>query len=94
MATSRADRRNARKPRAIEHFGPRADAALDALELLELAWHDCYGESSPPEEVIENTWVVAGGDLAQLLSAAHLAVTDFRDLRMHADAIRAESRGL
>jgi hypothetical protein len=89
MATSRADRRRARKPRAIELFGLRADAALDALELLELAWHDCYGESSPPEEVIEDIWVVADGDLAGLVSAAHLAVTDFRDLRMNAEAQRA-----
>ena len=89
MVTSRADRRRARKPRAIELFGPRADAALDALELLELAWHDCYGESSPPEEVIENIWLVADGDLAGLVSAAHLAVADFRDLRMNADALRA-----
>lgn len=32
--------------------------------------------------------VVADGDLARLISAAHLAVTDFRDLRMNADALR------
>ena len=89
MVTSRADRRNARKPQAIERFGPRAEAALDALELLELAWHDCYGESSPPDEVIEDIWLVADGDLAGLVSAARLAVTDFRDLRMNADALRA-----
>lgn len=76
-------------PRAIELFGPRADAALDAFELLELAWHDCYGESSPPEEVIEDVWLVADGDLARLVSAAHLAVTDFRDLRLNADSLRA-----
>jgi hypothetical protein len=91
MVTSRADRRIARTPRALELFGPRADAALDALELLELAWHDCYGESSPPEEVIEDIWLVADGDLAGLVSAAHLAVVDFRDLRLNADALRARA---
>ena len=79
MVTSRADRRRAREPRAIELFGARAGAALDALELLELAGHDCYGESSPPEEIIEDIWLVADNDLAALVSAAHLAVTDFRD---------------
>jgi hypothetical protein len=70
MAVSRSDRRRARTPRATELFGARADAALDALELLELAWHDCYGESSPPEQVIEDIWFVSEGSLAQLISAA------------------------
>ena len=90
MGTSRADRREMRKARATEDFGARADAALGVLELLELAWHDCYGESTPSEQVIEDIWVVAGGDLARLVSAARLAVTDFRDLRLSADALRAE----
>ena len=76
-------------PRAIEFFGDRADAALDALELLDLAWHDCFGESSPPEEVVVDVWVVAGGDLAGLVSAALLAVIDSRDLRVNADMLRA-----
>jgi hypothetical protein len=89
MVLSRADRRESRKPRAIELFGQRADAALDAFDLLELAWHDCYGESSPPEDVVEDVWLVAGGDLGNLVSAARLAVVDFRDLRMSADALRA-----
>lgn len=88
MMTSRADRRNARADRVAELFGTRANAALDALELLELAWHDCYGESSPPDEVIEDIWVVSDGDLGRLVAAAHLAVTDFRDLRLNADARR------
>jgi hypothetical protein len=85
---SRADRRAARAPRAAELFTSQAEAALDALELLELAWHDCYGEASPPDQVIDDVWVVADGDLARLLSAARLAVTDFRDLRLAADARR------
>jgi hypothetical protein len=91
MVTSRADRRLARKQRAVELFGPKAEAALDALELLELAWHDCYGEPTPSEEIVEDIWVVADGDLARLVSAAHLAVIDFRDLRLNADARRAQT---
>jgi hypothetical protein len=88
MVTRRADRRSARAERAAELFGAQADAALDALELLELAWHDCYGEPSPPEQVIDDIWVISDGDLARLIAAAHLAVTDFRDLRLSADSRR------
>jgi hypothetical protein len=88
MVISRADRREIRSPRATDVFGGQAAAALDALALLDFAWHDCYGETSPPEQVIEDIWVVANGDLAQFISAAHLAVIDFRDLRMEANEMR------
>ncbi len=88
MVVSRDDRRQLRTPRAEELFGARADSALDALELLELAWHDCYGESTPPDQVVEDIWLVSGGDLGRLVSAARLAVEDFRDLRLDADALR------
>ena len=91
MVTSKADRREARTLRAIKFFGQRADAALDALELLDLAWHDCYGEAAPSEQVMEDIWVVADGDLGRLVSAANLAVVDFRDLRMSADELRRTS---
>ncbi|GAB7007210.1 hypothetical protein JCM18899A_46850 [Nocardioides sp. AN3] len=85
---SNEDRQRARRPRATEAFRSKADAALDALALLDLARHDCYGESSPPEQVSENIWVVANGDLVELVSAAHLAVVDFRDLRLNASHLR------
>jgi hypothetical protein len=88
MVVSSEDRRRARSPRAKEVFGRRATAALDTLALLDLAWHDSYGEATPPETVIEDIWVVSNGDLAEFVSAAHLAVIDFRDLRMNADALR------
>lgn len=88
MVASSQDRRRARGPRAEEVFGHRAAAALDALALLDLAWHDAYGEATPPEQVIEDIWVASSGDLAEFVSAAHLAVIDFRDLRMNADAPR------
>lgn len=88
MVTSSDDRREARRPRATKHFGSQAHAALDTLALLDLAWHDCYEESSPPERIVEDIWLVSDGDLASFVSAAHLAVIDFRDLRMNADAVR------
>jgi len=88
MVTGSADRRSARRERAAEAFGKHADAALDALALLDLAWHDCYGEPSPPEQVVEDIWEVSGADLAQFIAAAHLAVVDFRDLRGSADKHR------
>jgi hypothetical protein len=92
MATGSADRRRSRSQRAERVFGAQADAVLDALALLDLAWHDCYGEPSPPEQVIEDIWVVADGDFGEFISAAHLAVIDFRDLRMNADDMRTRRR--
>lgn len=61
------------------------EAALDVLELMELAWHDCYGESTPPEQVIDDVLTVSQGDLPALASAALLGVTDRRDLRLAAE---------
>jgi hypothetical protein len=55
---------------------------------VELAWHDCYDEVSPPEEVIDDIWIVSGGDLPNLVRAARLAVEDHRDLRVSADSLR------
>ncbi|MFC5178183.1 hypothetical protein [Nocardioides taihuensis] len=85
MVTSSADRRRARSERATEVFGKNADAALDALALVDFAWHDCYGESAPSDTVMEDIWEVSDGNLAQFVRAAHLAVIDFRDLRVWAD---------
>src|SRR5262245_23149640 len=86
--TSSADRRSARSQRATEVFGKHADAALDTLALLDLAWHDCYGEPAPSDTVMEDIWEVSAGNLAQFIVAAHLAVIDFRDLRVWADGHR------
>jgi hypothetical protein len=84
MAVSRADRRIARTGRARELFGDDAKVALDLLELTELAWHDCYGEVTPPEAVVEDIWTVSHGDLRKLVAAALLAVQDWRDLQVAA----------
>lgn len=67
-------------------FGPRhTNQALDLLELVELAWHDCYGESSPSEEVIDQVLLVSRGTLGGLIEAGRLAVIDRRDLQVAAD---------
>lgn len=89
MAIGRADRRAERTPRAIEVFGSeQAPVALDLLELVELAWHDVYGDITPPDQVIDDLFVVSEGRIDRLVRAARLAVTDWRDLRVAADDIR------
>lgn len=86
MAVSRADRRQERAGRAEALFGREAAAAaLDILELTEFAWHDCYGEVTPSEAVIDDIFVYSQGDLTRFAQAARLAITDWRDLRLAAD---------
>ena len=89
MAVSRAERRAQREPRARREYGEQAAAVLDVLELTELAWHDCYGDFTPPDDVVDDIFTAAEGDLAHFVRAARLAVTDFRDLRVTADHIRS-----
>lgn len=89
MVDSRDSRTAARRPRAVEVFGGQSDAALAIFELLDCAWHDCYGDSTPPADVVEDVWVGSLGRLDYLATSANLAVLDFRDLRMNADRIRA-----
>ena len=88
MAISRADRRRDRSARARTDFGPDAEAVLDVLELTEFAWHDCFGEVTPPDAVIDDVLTVASGDVAQFVRAARLAVEDYRDLRLAAESLR------
>lgn len=87
--TGRRERRDAARGRAAIEYGADAEAALDLLELLELAWHDGHGDPTPPALVVEDVWILAGGSLARLASAARLAVTDARDLRLAADEARS-----
>jgi hypothetical protein len=84
---SRTSRREQRRGSVEAAFGSNADAALDVLELTEFAWHDCYGDVSPPESVVEDILTVSQGRLDRLAYAARLAVEDSRDLRMQAEAI-------
>ena len=90
MAIGRADRRRERTPRVVGLFGEdRAPIALDLLELTELAWHDCYGETTPPDGVIEDILLLSDGSIERLIQSARLAVTDWRDLRVAADDLRS-----
>jgi hypothetical protein len=87
-ALSRHERREAVRDRATRELGDDVVPALDLIELLELAWHDVHGDVAPPVEVLEDVWLVASGDVGRLASAARLAVTDRRDLRLAADQVR------
>jgi hypothetical protein len=94
MAIGRSARRLERQPRVEAAFGKdAAPAVLDLLELTELAWHDCYGEISPPEDVVDDIVFCAQADLAKAMRAARLAVEDVRDLKMWVLALRGEGHG-
>ena len=62
--------------------GTRRHLPWICSQLTELAWHDCYGEVTPPREVIEGMLTVSGGSIEGLIQAALLAVTDSRDLKV------------
>lgn len=90
MAVSRADRRRDRTPSVVAAFGDHeAPIALDLLELTELAWHDCYGDVTPPEDVIADILLLSEGRLERLIQLARLAVTDWRDIKVAAEAFRS-----
>jgi hypothetical protein len=80
-----------RRPRIVAVFGEaRADRVTDVLTLTELAWHDCYGEVTPSESIIDDILLCSGGDLATLIRAAKLAVEDSRDLVVWAGQLRSQ----
>jgi hypothetical protein len=91
VVIGRVARRSARTEHVKAIIGhSNAAAALDLLELVEFGWHDCYGEITPSDEVIDDILVCSQGDLARMVRAARLAIEDYRDLRMAANALRAE----
>ena len=90
MGIGRSERREARRGRVVDVMGASAsEAALDLLEIVELAWHDCYGQVTPPAEVIDDMLVLSDGTLDGLIAACRLAVTDWRDARVAADERRS-----
>ncbi len=90
VTIGRSARRASRVARVSEDFpGKAANVVLDLLELTELAWHDCYGDVTPPDEVIADILTCANGDLATLIQAAKVAVEDTRDLTLWAEQVRA-----
>lgn len=91
MAVGRTERRAQRRTMVAVLFADRTDRALDLLELLDMAWHDTYHVVAPPEEVIEDILLLSEGSLRLLIRWARLAVTDWRDVRLAADGLRAEA---
>ena len=93
VAIGRAARRAERLPRVVAIFGQEvAPVVLDLLELTELAWHDCYEEITPPEELIEQILFCSRGDLRLLVQAARLAMADRRDLKVWGDKLREDGK--
>lgn len=89
MAIGQAERRAQRRTKVAVMFADRTDRALDLLELLEMSWHDAYGEPTPSEDVIDDVLLLSEGNLRLLIRWARLAVTDWRDVRVEADKVRA-----
>ena len=77
------------RPRMPEH-GTGPGGGLDLLELTEYAWHDCYGEITPPDEVILDILTCSEGNLVTMIQAAKLAVVDWRDLHLWAERVQAK----
>ena len=92
VAVGRAERWKERQPRVSATFGDDAETqrrVAAVFELMEMAWHDCYGEATPPEQVVDDVLLCSRGTLSGLIDAAQLAVVDWRDLRLRADDLRA-----
>ena len=89
MTISRAERRASRRDRVVSIFDDAlADPILDLLELTELAWHDCYDEITPSEEMVDDILLCSKGELTRLIRIVRLAVADWRDVKLAADEIR------
>ena len=94
MAIGRAERFEERKPRVVAVFGIDEEtlrAVSRVFDLMEMAWHDCYAEVTPSEEIVDNVLLCSGGTLAGLINAAHLAVIDWRDLSVWASDVRSKT---
>lgn len=81
MAIGRSERWEERKPKVEAALGGDSNTLRQAsklFELLEMAWHDWYGDVTPPEDVIDNVLLCSEGTLGGLVEAAQLAVVDQR----------------
>jgi hypothetical protein len=93
MVAGRDERRKKRRWAVARSFPPEhVEAALDVLDLVDLAWRNVYRETTPSDVIVDDVLMIAQGDIASLARAAHLAVTDWRDVRVHADHLRRERR--
>jgi hypothetical protein len=89
VAVGRHERFEELRPRLVALFGEgeALTSVFAVLTLMEMAWHDCYGEVTPPASVMDDVLRCSPGTLAGLVHAAQLAVIDRRDLRLQADQI-------
>jgi hypothetical protein len=90
VAIGRAERFAERRPRVVAVFGDDEQtlrSVASVLELLEMAWHDCYGEITPSEEIVDQVLLCSRGTLAGLVEAARVAVIDRRDLQVWASSL-------
>jgi len=91
LTVGRAARRAERSSLVKSVLGQsQTSAGLDLLELTEYAWHDCYGEITPPDDVILNILICSRGKLPEMIHAAKLAIDDWRDLQLWADQVQSE----
>jgi hypothetical protein len=96
MPVGRAERFEERKPHVVAAFGSNDEVlrrVAEVFALMEMAWHDCYGDVTPPEEVVDDVVLCSGGTLDGLIAAAYLAVVDARDLRVWALSIGRQRNG-
>jgi hypothetical protein len=94
MAIGRTERFEERRPRVIAIFGDddkTLRVVFHVIELMEMAWHDCYAEITPSEDVVDDVLLCSGGTLGGLIDAAHLAVIDRRDLSVWAANVRSNA---
>ena len=92
MAVGRKQRRIERQGRVKQYFPEsEVDPVLDLLEVLEVAWHDCYGDISPSEEIVDDVLLLSRGNLVGLIRSVLLAITDWRDLKMAAADLRGHT---
>jgi hypothetical protein len=90
VAVGRAERWEATKPKAIEAFGDDEHVlktVSDQLAMLEMAWHDVYGEIAPSETIVEQVLICSKGTLDGLIRASRQAVRDRRDLQLWAESL-------
>jgi hypothetical protein len=91
MAVSRAERWEERKSKVVAAFGSDEGTLRTVsrlFELMELAWHDCYGEITPPDKIVDDILICSAGSLEGLIDAIQLAVVDRRDLELWASDVR------
>ena len=94
MAIGRRERFDVIKPRVIQIFGDDPATithVAQVFELMEMAWHDCYGEVTPSEQIVDEILLCSHGKLSGLIAAAQTAVVDRRDLHVWAGALRAQN---